>query len=325
MDDLSSLAASHPSPASAFHAMARSRAQFVDLAGFFCYCREAFVEFFDNGELDQKYPPSNLWTPWVTQKKTGYLINLPPYWRTHNIPMWLAHNIPVHYPWEDETAVQPRFTRLDPEFLQAHDEDVLGPLHTNSAHSVFFEVQDEEEFDEWLQTAATPGYNSPHQVFSNEDIHNPSYPMEFLFRDYEDWAPRLIDNILEASFLSEIFYFRNKLDAGTLRRQRQIFGYRPRKEDTPGRIGILLPGSSLNFPYSHREQYKFVYATVPVEVLEEPSKTLLERLNLSSVEEGEIVTTGRKESDDSQSISSASRSSRRRGEFGRDKPFTLTD
>lgn len=217
MDDMSPLAASHPSPAGAFHVMARSRAHFVDLAGFFCYCREAFIEFFEDGDLDQRYPPSSLWTPWVTQKKTGYLLNLPSCGCTHNIPMWLAHNIPVHYYWDDTAAAQPRLSRLDPEFLQAHDEDILGPPNAAPAHSVFFEVLEGEEFNEWLQVSASPGYNAPHQIFPTEDLHNSSGTVEFLFKDYEDWAFRLIDNTLEASFLSEILYFNDKLDKETLR------------------------------------------------------------------------------------------------------------
>ncbi|KZP04876.1 hypothetical protein FIBSPDRAFT_967755 [Athelia psychrophila] len=317
LEDLSGLTATHASEAGAYHALAKSRFHFVELAGFFCYCREAFAEYFEDGEIDVNLPPSLIWIPWTRQPKTGYIVDFTQHWKTHNVPMWLAHNIPIHYPWSESMMDIPRLSRLDPDFLQAHDEDVLGPQRPQSAAFVYFKVQEEEEYDEWLQMAATPSYNSPLQVFSNEGLLSAN--VEYSFSDFEDWSPRAIDNVLEASFLSEIFFYEDKVEKLTQKKYRFIYGYRPRKEETLERIGTLLPSSTLNFPYSHREQYKFVYATSPTAEIPTPFKSLLDRLSLTFPEEGEITESGIPRSEGSTSASSRSRSSRRRGEpFVRD-------
>lgn len=311
MDDLAELAQSHPSEAGAFHAMARSRAHFADLAGFFCYSREAFAEFFEDGEIDHSNPPSIFWTPWEKQKKTGYILDPANQWKTHNIPMWLAHGLPVHYPWSESDGEIPRLSRLDPEFLQAHDEDVLGAYdpHSNETR-VSFKVQESEEYDEWLQMSSHPGYNQPAPLFPSEGLQQSR--VEFMFNDYEDWEFRPIDNAVEAVLLSEIFYFHNKVDPHTQQQIRRIYGYRPRQEETLERVSILLPFSTLNWPFSHRESYKFVYATQTVGAPVVVNRTLLDRISDTTLEEGEIVQYRDRGSDDSRSVSSTSRTSRRR-------------
>ncbi|KZP19219.1 hypothetical protein FIBSPDRAFT_955542 [Athelia psychrophila] len=311
MEDVSGLAAVHASEAGAYHALAKSRYHFADLAGFFCYAREVFTEYFDDGEIDMQYPPSLIWTPWTTQKKTGYLVEFPFFWKTHNIPMWLAHNIPIHYPWTASLSDIPRLSRLDPDVLQAHDEDVLGPLPAKPAASVYFKVQDEEEYDEWLQMAACTGYNTPHQVFSKEEMQS---SIDFYFTDFEEWDSRTIENVREASFLSEIFFYKDRMERSTQKRHRRIYGYRPQKGETLEHIGILLPSSTLNFPFSHRELYKFVYATSVATATPTPTRTLLDRLSLNPPEDGEIVDDDNQGSVGSVSASSRSRSSRWRGD-----------
>lgn len=219
MEDLSELAKAHPSEVGVFHVMARSHSHFTDLAGFFCYLCEVFVEFFEDGELDTQIPPAEIWLPWTKQKKTGYILNLPKHWKTLNIPMWLAHSIPLHYHWSDTISADPRFSRLDPEFLQAHDEDLLGPYNATAVHSVYFDVQEGSEYDELLQTRFAPGYNHPHLLFQDDETQLAN--VDFHFKDYEEWASRPIDNTLEGKFLSEIFYFKDHIDKGTRKRSRQ--------------------------------------------------------------------------------------------------------
>lgn len=309
MEDLTILTASHPSEVGAYHAMAKSRAQFVDLAGFFCYLREAFVEFFEDGGIDEKHFPSQLWVPWTKQRKMGYLVDFAQHWRTHNIPMWLAHNIPIHYPWSEAMADISRLARLDPEFLQAHDEDVLGAHDPLSEPAVSFHVQEEEEYNEWLQVKSHYGYNNPVQEFPNEGLHLSR--IEFLFIDFEDWDTRPIDNSLEASSLSEIYFFKDRTERQSQRQYRRIYGFRPRKEDTAEHIEILLPYSTLNFPYSHRELYKFVYTTA-AGTETPPNKSLLERLTLTTPKDSRAPSLGSENSDDSRSLSARSTTARRR-------------
>lgn len=311
MDDLTSLAAEHPSEVGAYHALAKSRAHFVDLAGFLCYCREAFAEFFEDGEIDGKFPMSAFWAPWMEQKKTGYILDLPTHWKTHNIPMWLSHNLPIHYSWSDSTISKERFARLDPEALQAHDEDVLGPFNPAEVVTVHFEVQTAEEYDEWLQILSPEGYNTPLPLFPEDEVQTTG--IEFLFIDYEDWEPRTIDNALEASLLSALFLFKDKVERHTLKRTRRIFGYRPQKKDTLERISILLPYSTLNWPFSHRESFKFVYATPSSpSQRSSPVRSLLDRINMDPSTPGRTVVPRSSVSDDTGSTSSAARSAGRR-------------
>lgn len=324
IDDLSELAISHPSRTGAFHALAKSRSQFVDLAGFFCYLREAFPEYFEDGTLDAKHPPSELWVPWLTQKKTGYILDLPSAWKTHNIPLWLKTNIPIHYPWDESLAVQERFSRMDPEVLQAHDEDLLGPVNPNAVASVSFAVQEGEEYDDWLQNSSFPGYNTPSPLFPEEEVQTTR--IEFTITDYEGWDARYIDNATEAALLSELYYFKDSVEKDTLRRYRRIFAHRERKESTLERIGILLPYSTLNYPLSHREMYKFVYGSSIRKERGANDKSLLEHITLTGASRRTRRLDHEYGSDDSRSMSSCSRTSgKRRSPFVREGTAKMRD
>lgn len=308
-EDLAPLASEHPSEVGAYHAMAKSRTYFVDLAGFLCYCREPFAEFFEDSEIDDKFPMSAFWSPWMEQRKTGYILDLPTHWKTHNIPMWLAHNLPIHYAWTDSTISAERFSILDPEVVQAHDEDLLGSFDSLEIAAVQFKVQVAEEYDEWLQMLSYPALNTPLGLFTEGEVQSTN--IEFLFIDYEDWEPRVIDNSVEASLLSAIFMYKDRVDRHTLKRTREMFGYRPQKENTLECISILLPYSTLNWPFSHRESFKFVYGSPPSTAhWSTAARSLLDHIGMDAIRRP-VSRSG--DMDDSKSGSSTSRSARHRG------------
>lgn len=79
--------------------------------------------------------------------------------------------------------------------------------------------------------------------------------------DHEGWNFRIIDNTLEAMFLSDIFFYKDRVEGSTQWQYQRIYGYRPRERDTLECISTLLPTSPLNFPFSNRKAYKFVYGS----------------------------------------------------------------
>jgi hypothetical protein len=155
----------------ALRALAKSHLFYLDFLGYLNWIHIAFEDALAASNVPNQIGSKKSKYLFALQApKTGYLLDLQKDWGEINIPLWIENEIPVRYKWAPPYRLEPRFTRLCPEFLQAHDELEEGvdyPEFLTNATSTF---PNAARYDDWLQHIVHPLSNTHHSVYFTRTI-----------------------------------------------------------------------------------------------------------------------------------------------------------
>lgn len=215
-------------------------------------------------------------------EKRGVLLKLERDWEQVNIPTLLQHNVPIYYPWTDNLAKQPRFSRLDPAVLQAYHSFAIEDMESDEIPlwtDIFPQLA---QFSPFLERISRPGTDKAGLGLTLASD-------EYFICDFRGWRKRPISNptdiaryrtmydshIIETAGRKTTIFWRwkNLLGAGRLEESTQT-----QEEDTVS-LGSLDDDEGSSSDPSDieeiRELFKAGYAPRNGEVIDEESGSVI--------------------------------------------------
>lgn len=173
----------HGTKGAVMASLATVRRGFIDGLAYFCWVQTVFEDNLNADNIPRRIAQrSERWMPYLGIEKTGYLLDLSKHWREINLGYYVAKDIPIHYMWTPQLRADPRFARLSPDFLCAHDQILEGASYHPTMEEAPVATPAMERYDRWLQSV-TP--------FEKPDVHPKGIKNHFII-DFEGWTRRTV-------------------------------------------------------------------------------------------------------------------------------------
>jgi hypothetical protein len=188
----------HGSEGIAMGSLAVVQRGFLDGLAYFCWVQTVFEDKLCAANIPNRIAQkSEPWMPYLSREKTGYLFDLSKHWREINLGYYVAKDIPVHYMWTPQLQADPRFARLSPTFLCAHDQLLDNSSYIATMIVAPLPTATMRNYDQWLQTIIPQ--EKPNALASRTKNH-------FII-DFEGWTRRSVPTKkLRPIYASKFFY-----------------------------------------------------------------------------------------------------------------------